>query len=244
MGLFQRKHSDDAAEAEQHFFDEYFREELRNHGRWYFEKIIKENGELFKQDLDATVAQINVELKEHVLQQLDATIADVNAQLKDHITTKLDERFADYGKSVQAAQDQAIQSLTQSIQSLEAQHAKLSEALEKNLTDRDAMIGKSFDESMARVAEIKEAQERAVQSLNHSIQALDEQHRQLSAAMQKNIANQEAVMINVFEENMAQVVEHYLLGALGDQYDLKAQLPSIIQQMETNKQAMVDDLKL
>jgi hypothetical protein len=43
---------------------------------------------------------------------------------------------------------------------------------------------------------------------------------------------------------MAQIVEHYLLGALGDQFDMKAQLPSILQQLEENKQAIVDDMKL
>jgi hypothetical protein len=38
MGLFQHKHdpkkspSDDLLPEEEHFFDEYFREELRNHG--------------------------------------------------------------------------------------------------------------------------------------------------------------------------------------------------------------------
>ena len=43
---------------------------------------------------------------------------------------------------------------------------------------------------------------------------------------------------------MAAIVERYLLGALGDQYDLKAQLPAIIKQMEENKQAIADDMKL
>jgi hypothetical protein len=31
---------------------------------------------------------------------------------------------------------------------------------------------------------------------------------------------------------------------LGDQYDMKAQLPLIIKQMEANRQAMMDDMKL
>jgi hypothetical protein len=55
---------------------------------------------------------------------------------------------------------------------------------------------------------------------------------------------QEEALINGFESNMARIIEQYLLGALGDQYDLKAQLPSIIGQMEANKQAIVDDMKL
>jgi hypothetical protein len=40
------------------------------------------------------------------------------------------------------------------------------------------------------------------------------------------------------------VVEHYLVGALGDQYDLKTQLPSILASLEENKQTIVDDVKL
>lgn len=52
------------------------------------------------------------------------------------------------------------------------------------------------------------------------------------------------MLVDAFEQNMAQIIEHYLLGALGDQYDLKAQLPSIIKQMQDNKQAIVDDMKL
>ena len=47
MGLFHHKQSkkDSGADDENQdqFFDEYFREELRNRGRWYFEKVITEN---------------------------------------------------------------------------------------------------------------------------------------------------------------------------------------------------------
>lgn len=43
---------------------------------------------------------------------------------------------------------------------------------------------------------------------------------------------------------MARILEHYLIGALGEQTHFKAQLPSIIEQLEKNKQAMMDDMKL
>ena len=52
------------------------------------------------------------------------------------------------------------------------------------------------------------------------------------------------MMVDSFQDNMAQIVEHYLLGALGDQFDIKSQLPSIIKQLEENKQAIADDMKL
>lgn len=43
---------------------------------------------------------------------------------------------------------------------------------------------------------------------------------------------------------MARIVENYLVAAIGEQYNLKSQLPSIIKQLEENKQAIVDDIKL
>ena len=75
-------------------------------------------------------------------------------------------------------------------------------------------------------------------------EALRQQHEQLNVLLQKTIVEQQAMLVSSFEQNMARVIEHYLLGALGDQYDLKAQLPSIIKQMEANKQAIADDMKL
>jgi len=58
------------------------------------------------------------------------------------------------------------------------------------------------------------------------------------------VASQEEMLVGAFQSNMAAIVEHYLLGALGDQYDLKAQLPAIIKQMDENKKAIVDDMQL
>ncbi len=258
MGLFQHKQkpqnklSDiDAAVLEQHFLDENFREELRNHGRWYFEKVINENGVLFKQDLDATITHISRELKEHVTQQLDASIQQFNTDLTEYAKTQLDAQFAEYSKTAKEAQDAALQSLGHSVQALQEQHKELGNALQddvaklqKNITDQETMMSSVIQGNMARIIATKDAQDVALQTLNNSVKALEEQQQQLSTTLQKNIETQETLMINVFEENMAQIIEHYLLGALGDQYDMKAQLPSIIQQLEANKQAIVDDMKL
>lgn len=220
MGLFQHKQrgnddTEDAENAELHFFDEYFREELRNHGRWYFERIIKENGGLFKKDLDATVIEINTELKEHVVKQLDATLVEVNNEIREHVTKRFDDQFVEFNKAMQDAQSSALESLNQSTEALQEQHQQ-----------------------------VKDAQNSALELLKKSVESLQEQHQQLSEMLKKSVADQQAMLVDTFEKNMAQVIEHYLLEALGDQYDLKAQVPSIIEQMEANKQAMVDDMKL
>jgi uncharacterized protein GlcG (DUF336 family) len=247
MGLFHKQKGlteEEAAMLEGHFLDENFREELRNHGRLYFEKVINENATLFKQDLDATIVQVNAELKDHVVGRLDASIARINTELKEHITKQLDDQFGQYGKVLKDAQDAAMQSISASAQAVQEEHQQLSTTLQKSIANQGVMANNLFQENMAAMTAAKTAQDKALQSLNSSAQAMEEQYQQLIAKMQQNIAKQEETLISGFEGNMARIIEHYLLGALGDQYDLKAQLPSIIQQMELSKQAIVDDMKV
>ena len=247
MGLFHKQKGlseEETALLEGHFLDENFREELRNHGRLYFEKVINENATLFKADLDATIVQVNTELKDHVVGRLDASIARINTELKEHITQQLDDQFSQYGKVLKDAQDAALQSISSNAQAVQEEHQKLSTTLQKSIANQEVMVGSMFQENMAKMTAVKGAQDAALLSLNSSVQALQEQSQRLSTSLQENVAKQEEALVGAFEGNMARIIEHYLLDALGDQYDLKAQLPAIIQQMETNKQAIVDDMKL
>ena len=144
MGLFHHKQSkkDSGADDENQdqFFDEYFREELRNRGRWYFEKVITENGDLFKQDLDATITEVKAELDEHVTKQVDATIGQIDQYLKAHVTRKLDEQFANYNDALKAAQDAALASVTESTAKLQEQHKQLAAALERSAAEQSALL--------------------------------------------------------------------------------------------------------
>lgn len=251
MGLFgQKGHSGGSAADDtnvEHLFDDAFREELKDKARLYFERVINENSALFKQDLDATVAHINTELRQHVARQLDEQFSEinkVNTELRQHITDQLDSQFVEYGKTMKEAQDQVMQSLSKSAQAVEEQHRQLSAALEKSVANQDAMFVGALEENKTRINAIKDAQNLALQMLTQSAQAVQEQQKQLSIMLEKGIDDQKAIFVNTFEQNMARIIEHYLLGALGDQYDMKAQLPAIIKQMEENKQAIADDMKL
>ncbi len=252
MGLFQRKQdtqqgTPEEAAAVALLFDDAFREELKDRGRLHFERVINENAALFKQDLDATVAHVNTELRQRVARQLDSQFEEinkVNAQLKEHIAKQLDDRFAEYDKTLREAQDAALQALQRSAQALEEQHRQLGLALERSIASQDAMLTGALEENKARIASIKDAQNVALQSLSQSAQAVQEQHQQLSVLLQKGVSDQQDMLVDAFENNMAQIIEHYLLQAVGDQYDLKAQLPSIIKQMEASKKAIVDDIAL
>lgn len=251
MGLFQHKQdppkkTDDELQADQEeqFFDEYFREELRNRGRWYFEKIIKESGAVFSQDLDATVDQINVDLKAHISKELDEALAQVNADIKQHLTSQLDEQFADYRDAMKSAQATALDRLTNSTKELEEEHQRLSQTLQANVADQKAILHDSFEDNKTQIIAMKDAQHSALEFLNQSIHDMRDEHQTLKAAVQERVATEQDILVETFKDNMAQIVEYYLLEAVGEEFDLKDQVPSIIKQMEANKQAIVDDMTL
>jgi hypothetical protein len=249
MGLFDKQKSlkkarDKVLDAELDFLDKDFHDEMRDHGRWYFEKVIDRSAALFKKDLDATVKEIDVELKEHVVTQLNRTISRLNLELKGHIEKRLEIEFAEYSQVMKNAQDEAMKELNQSARSVQDEHQKLSTTIQKSIANQKVMIDSLFQENMEEMKKVKEAQTEALKVLQESVNTVKAQQQEIETMLKENVTKQQDRLIEAFEGNMANVIEHYLLGALGDQYDLKAQLPSIIKQMEENKKVIADDMKL
>ena len=183
------------------------------------------------QALHEKYQQLNSTLQKTIASQ-EAMMIGVFEENKSQMTT------------TQHSQDVVLQSLKESAQTAQDQTKLLNATLRKSITDQEAAMHMVLEENQARVTATQTAQDAALKSLDSSAKALEEQHQQLSQLLQKTVADQEAMLVNVFQDNMAQIIEHYLLGALGDQFDMKAQLPSIIKQMDANKQAMMDDIKL
>lgn len=234
MGLFQRKEQpkqppqkapiDETSDGIQRFFDGYFAE-LRMRGREQFDKSLEAYTVSFKQDLNAAVAGVDVQLREHITHQIDQQIVDNNAVL-------------------QHGQQQVLQSLGQSAQELQAQHQHLAQTLQKDIAVQQSALTAAFQDAQAQIDAMKTAQAQTLQLLQQSVQTMQEQQQKLIDEVHANAAAQQTALVSAFQANMARIIEHYLLQAVGDQYDLKAQLPSIIKQMEANKQAIVDDMTL
>lgn len=203
-----------------------------------YDRITKDAQDLAVQSLNRN-AQALHDKYQQLTQSLQQTIASQEAMM---ITT-FEENKARITVT-EDAQENALKTLEETAQASQQRSEQLSLALQKNITDQETQLSSIYKENLERVAATKEAQEAMLQSLKESERALEEQHEQLGGVLEKTITEQKAVMIEAFENNMAQIVEHYLLGALGDTYDLKSQLPSIIKQMEANKQAITDDMKL
>lgn len=258
-----------ALQAAQEVFNEEYRERLREQGRLSFERIVNESAALFKHDLDTTVSQVTKELKEHIVRQLDQQLVEYGKVMKDAQELALKslngsaqilqdqhkELSEALNKNVSAQEEQlinvikdtqtlAVESLNRSSKALDEKYYELTGMLAKNIGDQEKFLVETFQENIVRINEIKDAQTVAVQMLQQSTKAVEQQYQLLTTTLKGNVENEQKMLVDGFQDNMAQIIEHYLLDALGEQYDLKAQLPAIVQQMEQNKQAIADDMKL
>lgn len=89
---------------------------------------------------------------------------------------------------------------------------------------------------------IIDAKEMAIDSIEKTKQAVEENRRQLLDQLKQEFAEEKAREIKRFDENMTDVVNHYLVAAIGDQIDLSDQLEYILANLEANKQAIIQDL--
>ena len=153
-----------------HIFNDEFREELRNRGRLYFEKVIGENAMFLQQDLRLTTSQLN-------------------DYMKNEVTKVLKDEFAKYEES------------------------------------------------------INDAKQLAIESIQKTQDTIEQQRELLSAQLNEQLNSEKERTLNRFEKRMADVVNHYVLEAVGDQIDLTEQLEFIMNQLEMNKEAIMNDLR-
>src|SRR5687767_14461937 len=71
---------------------------------------------------------------------------------------------------------------------------------------------------------ILDAKELAVESISKTQAAIEQQRLMMSQQLNKEIAEHKNHVINQFENNIADIVNHYVLAAIGNQIDLNDQL--------------------
>jgi len=90
---------------------------------------------------------------------------------------------------------------------------------------------------------IADAKQVALGSIEKTITTIDQQRQYLEAELQNQSAAQKKQVLDHFETDMAKIVNHYVLRAIGSQIDLSDQLDFILAEMESNKQAIIEDIK-
>lgn len=90
---------------------------------------------------------------------------------------------------------------------------------------------------------IDDAKQLALGSIEKTITTIEQQRQFLETQMRTQSEAQRTHIIEQFEKNMASVINHYVLKAIGDQIDLADQLDYILAELEANKAAIVEDVK-
>ncbi len=105
-------------------------------------------------------------------------------------------------------------------------------------------IKKVLQEEFSKYEEsIKGAKDLAISSIQKTQSAIEEQRQILQQNLTDEVAREKQQIIARFERDMAQVVNHYVLTAIGNEIDLTDQLEYILQYMEDNKEAIIEDLR-
>lgn len=90
---------------------------------------------------------------------------------------------------------------------------------------------------------ITDAKTLALESITKTQEAIEQQRQMMGAQLLQEIENEKQRLVKRFEDNMADIVNHYVLLAIGDQIDLNDQLEFILADLDANKEAIMQDLK-
>lgn len=121
-------------------------------------------------------------------------------------------------------------------QDLRLTTSQLNEYMKAEITRKLQEEFKKYEQS------IMDAKQLAIDSIEKTNAAVDEQRQLLGKQLQQEIADEKARTLKRFEENMADVINHYVLAAIGNQIDLSDQLEYILSDLEANKQAIIQDI--
>lgn len=107
-----------------------------------------------------------------------------------------------------------------------------------------AEIKRELEEEFKKYEEsISSAKELAVGAIQKTQDVIEEQRGILEKQLNEQAFEEKQRIITKFEKDMADIVNHYLLAAIGNQIDLTVQLDYIFQYLEQNKQAIVEDIR-
>lgn len=105
-------------------------------------------------------------------------------------------------------------------------------------------ITKTLQEEFSKYeTSITDAKQLAIDSIEKTRQAIEQQRDILSNQLQKELTEERARHMARFDKNMAEIINHYVLAAIGNQIDLNDQLEYIIGDLEANKRAILEDIR-
>jgi hypothetical protein len=122
-------------------------------------------------------------------------------------------------------------------QDLRETTAQLNDYMRAELTRTLQEEFKKYEQSIADAKQI------ALGSIEKTITTIEQQRQFMEQQIQAQAQANKERMVKQFEKDMAGVVNHYVIQAIGNQIDLSDQLEYILAELEANKQAIIEDVK-
>jgi hypothetical protein len=122
-------------------------------------------------------------------------------------------------------------------QDLRQTTSQLNEYMRAEITRTLQEEFKKYEQSIA------DAKRLALDSIDKTITTIEQQRQFLETQLQTQSEAQKARIVANFEKEMASIINHYVLRAIGDQIDLSDQLDYILAELEANKPAILEDIK-
>lgn len=122
-------------------------------------------------------------------------------------------------------------------QDLRETTSQLNEYMREEITRTLQEEFKKYEQS------ITDAKQIALDSIEKTTMTIEQQRQFLKQQLQTQFQAQKDRILTQFETEMASIINHYILRAIGSQIDLGDQLDYILAEMEASKQAMIEDIK-
>jgi len=90
---------------------------------------------------------------------------------------------------------------------------------------------------------ITDAKQLALESIDKTIATIEQQREFLQRQLESQYQAEKNEIIGRLEKDMAAIINHYVIRAIGNQIDLTDQLDYIMSELERNKPAIIEDIK-
>lgn len=106
-------------------------------------------------------------------------------------------------------------------------------------------ITKTLKEAFVKYEEsIDDAKQLALDSIEKTQTTIEQQRQLMGQQLDNEIASEKQRLTERFSNNMAEIVNHYVLAAISSQISLEDQLEYILAELERNKKAIIEDINL
>lgn len=154
-------------------------------------------------------------------QDIQGTMLGLNNYMKKELTQTLQSEAKQYSASQTEVRKIAVDAVTESKNLVLEQNAELKQHYQTSLT------------------EVRQA---ALDAIAQAQAQLEQEKATLRAQMADELAKEKERRLTQFETDMTDIVGYYVQVAVGNQLELRDQMPAILTDMKAAKAAMLEDL--